>query len=202
MGQRQSKKEVSLKLRLIDAAIRLAERHRWSEVSIGDIAKEAGSSPAEALTIFRSKFLLLRAFNNQIDETVLNDLITDPDDSSSSKDLLFDILMRRFEAMTKYRIGLSRIATDLGRTPFTALLQLANIRTSMNLTLEAAGISSSGPLGSLRVHGLIAIYIYSLNTWFHDESEDFTKTMAAVNQAISLAEKLMINTNLKKFPPS
>ncbi len=194
MVRGQSKTHADKESRLIDAAMYLAARRRWGEIIINDIAQEAGLSAAEALVIFPSKHSILDAFSKRIDQEVLSQLRADPPADESPKDLLFDILMRRFEIMSIYRAGLARLFADLGSYPCAALRRLLALRHSMSLTLEAAGISAAGPGGSLRLHGLIAIYIYCLTVWFKDESEDLATTMAAVDKGVSLADKVAIKT--------
>ncbi len=197
MSISQSKKQRKLELSLINAAIGLAVRHRWRDISIRDIAIKAGLSPAEALTIFPSKYSILEGFDKSINLVVLEGLLNDPETGDSEKDRLFDILMRRFEAMADYKDGLAAIGVDIGRDPCTALRSISNLYSSMALTLEAAHISTSGPGGKLRVHGLMLIYAYCLRAWFSDENKDLSSTMAAVDRGVSFAEKCISMAPLK-----
>ena len=194
----QSKKQRKLELSLINAAIELAGQHRWRDISIQDIAIKAGISTAEALTLFPSKHSILEGFDKSINRVVLEGLLIDPETGDSKKDRLFDILMRRFEAMSDYRSGLAAIGVDIGPDPCTALRSLSSLYSSMALTLEAAHISTSGPGGSLRIHGLMVIYAYCLRVWFRDENKDLSSTMAAVDRGVSFAEKLITMAPFKK----
>ena len=189
MGLGQSKNRSDPELRLINAAFDLAARHRWREITIRDIAQEAGLSAPEALTIFPSKFLIVKAFSRRVDQSILNDLAVDAETDESPKDRLFDILMRRFEVMSDYKAGLIGIVSDLGSAPCSVIHRILAVRNSIAIMLEAIGIPTSGLDGQIRVHGLLAIYAYCLNTWFRDESADLAATMAAVNQGVSFAER-------------
>jgi len=191
MTTSQSKKQRTLELRLINAAIGLATRQRWRDISIRDIAIKARVPTAEVLTLFPSKQSILEGFERSINMMVLEDLLNEPETGDSTKDRLFDILMRRFEAMSDYKEGLAAIGVDLGFDPCIALRSLSSLYSSMALTLEAAHISTSGPGGKLRIHGLMVIYAYCLRVWFRDGNKDLSSTMAAVDRGVSFAEKLI-----------
>ena len=82
-----------MELSLINAAIGLAARHRWRDISVRDIAIKARVSTAEALTLFPSKQSILEGFDRSINMMVLEDLLNEPETGDSTKDRLFDILM-------------------------------------------------------------------------------------------------------------
>ena len=191
MARSKSKQQQEPKMRLIDAAMTLAGRRRWRNIKMADIAVEAGIPIADALAQCNSKNAILGALGRQINRAVLNELHTDPDIGGSPKDRLFELMMRRFDAMANYRSGLASINADLEFDPFAALNRLCRIQNAMALTLEAAGISSAGPCGILRQQGLGAIYIYCLSVWFSDETDDMSATMAALDRALTFADNLI-----------
>ena len=58
--------------------------------------------------------------------------------------------------------------------------------------LEAAGLSSGGARGLLRVKGLALIYLTSTRVWLRDESPDKSRTMAALDKQLRRAEALVL----------
>ena len=60
----------------------------------------------------------------------------------------------------------------------------------MSLTLEAAGVSTSGPFGQLRVKVLGAIYLRSLYDWLQSESDDTERIMAQLDKALAQVERV------------
>jgi len=187
----KSKKQQEPEMRLINAAMILAARRRWRDINMADIASEAKIPVADALSHSRSKVAILVALGRHIDRVVLNDLHTDPDIGDSPKDRLFELMMRRFDAMADYRSGLASVNADLDFNPIAAVRRVCRIKNTMTLTLEAAGISATGPCGLLRQQGLGAIYIYCLSVWFNDETDDMSATMAALDRALTLADNLI-----------
>ena len=191
MARSKSKKQQEPEIRLINAALALAARRRWRDIRMADIAAEAEMPIANALAQCRSKIAILNAVGRHINRTVLDDLDTDPEIGDTKKDRLFELMMRRFDAMADYRLGLAGVNADLGSDPCAALGQISEIQHAMALTLEAAGISATGPCGILRRQGLSAIYIYCLRVWFRDETGDMSATMAAVDRALTFADNLL-----------
>ena len=192
MVRSKYKKQQEPEMRLINAAMILAARRRWRDINMADIASEAKIPVADALSHSRSKAAILGALGRHIDRVVLNDLHTDPDIGDSPKDRLFELMMRRFDAMADYRSGLASVSADMDFSLFAALRRVCHIQNAMALTLEAAGVSATGPCGFLRQQGLGAIYIYCLSVWFNDETDDMSATMAALDRALTVADNLIV----------
>ena len=62
---------------------------------------------------------------------------------------------------------------------------------SMAVMLEAAGVSAGGAAGRARAKGLAAIYLSVLRVWLDDDSEDASRTMAALDRHLDNADRAM-----------
>jgi ubiquinone biosynthesis protein COQ9 len=174
---------------VIDAALELAAEKGWRDLALADIAEAAGLSMAALYAQYPSKSAILAAHSREIDAAVLAE--ADGDQASeSTKDRLFDLLMRRIDKLDAHKPGFLRIAEDTGRDPLSLFCSLANLERSMAAMLEAAGLSTSGLRGALRIKGLSAVYIAGLRAWFRDDSADKSKTMAALDRALGRAERM------------
>ena len=98
---------------------------------------------------------ILAALRRQIDEAMLAGGVVGGD---SSRDRLFDVLMRRLEAMRPYRAGLRAILRDSVGSP-ALLRMLPGLLRSMGWTLTAAGLPASGFRGRLARRVVGAIYV-------------------------------------------
>jgi hypothetical protein len=78
----------------------------------------------------------------------------------------------------------------LPATPNAFAALLCQLRRSLSLTLEAAGISASGLKGALRLKGLLAVYVAGLRAFANDESDDLAKTMAEIDKRLGQAERV------------
>jgi AcrR family transcriptional regulator len=171
------------------ALLDLIETQGWIDLSFAEIAERAGVPIAEAHRIYPSKTAVLLGLTRSIDERILNSLVTDPLEGSA-KDRLFDVVMRRFDVLKADREAYRRLMRQLPATPSAFAALVCQLRRSLSLTLETAGISASGLKGALRLKGLLAIYLAGLRAFANDESEDLSKTMAEIDKRLGQAEKI------------
>jgi AcrR family transcriptional regulator len=171
--------------RILDAALGLAGRTGWRGASLGAIAGEAGLPLGEVYGEFPSRAAIIRGLMRRTDAEVL---ATPADAEETPRDRLFEILMRRFDALKPHRTALRTMARDLVADPPTALCSAPALLHSMAWMLEAAGIASTGLRGRLRVRALTLLYLSMMPVFFGDESADLAKTMAALDRRLRQAE--------------
>jgi AcrR family transcriptional regulator len=169
---------------LIASAFRLAADRGWSRVSVAAAARADGLPLDTARARFPSKAMVLLRFGRMADQAALADTPAE----GPVRDRLFDLLMRRFDALQAHRPGMLALMRTLPSDPPTALLLALATRRSMRWMLEAVDVSTSGLRGELRVRGLMAVWLWTLRAWQRDESADLTTTMAALDAAMSRAE--------------
>lgn len=170
---------------VIAAAMDLAAQHGWRGLALADIALHAHMGMAELVNHFPSKTAILDAYAKAIDERMM----AGPMESGEGmRDRLFDVMMRRFEAMAPDRHALSAILRDTATDPWAMACGALRFGRSMMLTLETAGISTSGVVGIARIKGLAAIHLYVLKTFLDDDSPDLSRTMTALDKALRKAE--------------
>jgi AcrR family transcriptional regulator len=168
------------KSRLIETALDLAAQRSWRGLGMAEIAREAKLPLGEAYEHFRAKPCLLAAFTRSIDREVL----AGGEPEGASRDRLFELLMRRFDALKPRRPALKAILRDSLGEP-TALWGVPQMLNSMAWMLEAAGISTAGWRGRLRVLALAGAYGAVFRTFLNDEGEDLAKTMAALDRHLN-----------------
>jgi len=174
--------------RIIDAALRLVAREGWRRLSMAAIAAEAGVPILTLYRAFPSKPAILRGFFRRIDEAVLEAPL-DADSDERPRDRVFDLLMRRFDALRPYRDVLEVLGRELPTDPFAALGAGARLLCSMAWMLEAAGISTGGLGGVVAVKLTAAVYLATLRVWLRDESPDLAPTMASLDRRLRAIER-------------
>jgi AcrR family transcriptional regulator len=172
--------------RIIDAALSLAAERGWHRVSLADIAAEAGLGTLQLYRSYRSKTAILEAFNRRIDEAVL---AGPAEEGEPPRDRLFDILMRRFDALRPHKPAIAALARDVWSDPLAALCSAPSLRRSMMWMLEGAGIPAGGLSGRIAINLLLGIYLSVLRVWLVDESQDMMKTMAALDRRLRQCER-------------
>ncbi|CAA7616711.1 hypothetical protein [Magnetospirillum sp. UT-4] len=172
---------------LVDALMAAAAESGWRGLSLADISDRAGVPLAEAAEMVRSPADLLDLYARRIDRRMLEGG-TVP--GETARDRLFDVVMRRFEAMSPDRAALAVILRQSGDDPWTLARGGRRLVKSMALTLEAAGLSSAGLCGLARTNGLCAVYLYALRAFLDDDSPDLSRTMSSLDTALRRAEGL------------
>ncbi|MFO1112780.1 MAG: TetR family transcriptional regulator [Rhodospirillales bacterium] len=174
--------------KLIAAALALAEERGWRAVSLADVAKRAAVPLSDCYRLIPDKAALLCRLLAATDEHMLRHGAADPHDNT--RDRLFDVMMRRFDALQSRRQGMIAILRDLPFDPGSALRLLPRLRRSVVWMLEAAGISTAGLRGAVRVRVLGGVYLCGLRAWIDDETADMARTMATLDKALRRVERL------------
>lgn len=162
--------------------------HGWRGTTLARIATAGGVGLGALRGLAASPEGLVIRFNRMVDQQVLDGTV--PTDGESPRDRLFDLLMRRLDALQPHRAGILRFTRELPFHPILTLVLGAGMERSMGWMLEAAGISSHGPAGVARIKGLTVVWVYTLNAWMKDDSADLAATMAALDRALDRADQV------------
>ncbi len=183
------------------AAMGVAERIGWRRASLADIADAAGISLAELHGAFRDKGAILAGLADHADRSVLASVAAEKGkaEGDAARDRIFDVLMRRFDALKPYRLGLAAIAREGGGGGvLDAVCGVQRVLHSLAWMAEAAGVSSAGWGGALRVKGLGLVYAATFATWLKDDSDDMAKTMAALDKNLKRCESVLNTFTFKR----
>ncbi|HYC25638.1 MAG TPA: TetR family transcriptional regulator [Roseiarcus sp.] len=176
--------------RIIEALLALAAEQPFEDISISAIAAKAGVTLADFRDAFPSKGAVLAGFSRRIDRLVLEKQ-GDELAGEETKDRLFDVLMRRLDAMAPYKEGLRGVARWLRREPLAAVAVNQVVVNSMRFMLEAAGVDSEGAVGALKLQGLAMAWARVLDVWFDDDEPDQAKTMAALDRELTRGGRIV-----------
>lgn len=176
-----------LESQILDGAVRVLATRRWPEVTLAAIAAEAGLSVAAVYRHYRSREAVLCALQRRVDLEMLGS----EDESGSARDRLFDLLMRRFDALAplKPAFALGRSGLRRGRLEAlpAALLGGLGLRRGMLTALDAARLSGTCITTEMRAKILGIAYLSAFRVWLDDESADLAATMAALDKALERA---------------
>ena len=174
--------------RIIDAALSLIAQQGWRRLSLAAVAAEAGLPILTLYRAFPSKAAILCGFSRRIDEAVLAAPL-DSEEGERPRDRVFDLLMRRFDALRPYRAGLEVLGRELPTDPIAALGAGVGLLRSIGWMLEAAGISTVGLGGIVAVKLTAAAYLATSLVWLRDDSPDLAPTMAARDRRLRAIER-------------
>jgi len=172
----------------IDALMALLAEHSFSDIGLAEIAGRAGLKLSQLRAEFGSPLAIFAAHVKDIDRKVLDGGEADVVEETA-RDRLFDVLMRRLDAMKPYREAVRSMLRSARRHPSLALALNTIALRSQQWMLEAAGIHGSGPKGLLRAQGSALMFARVLSVWVDDQDESLDRTMAALDRGLNSAER-------------
>lgn len=177
-----------LETRLIEAMLELAAQDGWQGVTLPAIAKGAGARLSELYPAWRSRVAVLAAFMRRVDRAVIEtDFAFAPEDTA--RDRLFEVLMRRFDALQPHREAVQRIRAGMARDALASAATMCQLSCSMAWMLEAAQISPEGVTGKIKIAGLTGLWLRCMSVWVEDDSKDMSRTMAALDQGLARIDR-------------
>ena len=178
----------SARARMIDAFMALLSEKRFEQIGLGEIASRAEVTLADLRAEFASPFAILAAQAKAIDRAVLaaadDEMAEEP-----PRERLFDVLMRRLEALEPHKAAMRSLLHSAMRNPGLALALNGLAARSQQWMLAAAGISVAGPKGAARAQGLALLLAPVLRTWVGDDDPGHARTMAALDRALARSQR-------------
>ena len=179
--------DASIRRDLARAALALGAAGPWKELTLTKLAAEAGRPAADfyGATLGEAVDCVEEAFDRAIAEN-----IDSLDPGQSVRDRLFDLIMRRFEAMELHRPAV--LAMEQGQDRDPVLMGAAHQRhvRCARWVLALAGLEADGMTGNARAQGLGVIIGQARAAWRGDDAGDFAKTMASLDKNLRRAEEM------------
>lgn len=176
--------------RVIDAALRLAAQRPWREITLRDVAEAAGTDLVAMRQRFSSPGALVAGFIRAIDDEIIR-RAPKPAADQPRRDVLFDIIMSRFDALAPYKAAVKSITDATTVDPVVARAMLS----SQNWMLQAAGVRTDGVEGGVKIAALAAIYASAFRTWLTDDDPGLGRTMAVLDRGLRRGERTWRSVN-------
>jgi AcrR family transcriptional regulator len=175
---------------LLDRALQVVAARGWMATTLADLAEETGETRAEIYRRFGGKLGITDALSARADEAMLaveeeEDILVQP-----PRDRLFEILMRRFDALAPHKDAVRAIMRAAPRDPALLVRGRCQLLRAMALALEAVGLSASGLRGAARTRLLTGAYLAAFRVWLTDDSPDLARTMAELDKRLRQLESL------------
>ena len=174
--------------RVVEALMALMAEKPFEDIGFGEIAARASVALPELRSLFGSKLAIIAAYTKEIDRQVLGGIDADMAEEPP-RERLFDVLMRRIEALAPHKAAVRSLLRSARRSPGLALALNGLAVRSQQWMLTAADISAAGPKGMVRAQGLAMLYASVLRTWLDEEEEGLPRTMAALDRALARGQR-------------
>ncbi len=176
-----------LRRAIAQAALTLAAGGAWRDATIVRLAQAAGLNAPELYpaTLWEAVDCVEEAFDRAIAASM--DKL---DPKQSVRDRLFELIMRRFEAMEPHRAAVLAMEQGVDRDPTLMASQHQRHVRCARWVLALAGLEADGMTGQARAQGLGVIVGQARAAWRNDDAGDFAKTMASLDKNLRRAEEM------------
>jgi ubiquinone biosynthesis protein COQ9 len=174
--------------RILAAALACASKKSWADVTLLDIAEAADLPLIDLRGQFNTKDGIIAGLLRAVDDEVLK-RAPKRAEGQEPRDVLFDILMTRFDVLAPHKAALKSIYAS-GPADFALA---GPFLSSMHWMLQAAGIGTDGVGGGLRVSGLAMVYASVFRVWLDDDDAGLARTMAALDRRLRRGERSVRN---------
>jgi AcrR family transcriptional regulator len=174
--------------RIIAAFLGLLSENPYEQIGLADVASRAGVSLSQLREEFGSLLAIFAAHVKEIDRVVLDGV--DPELAEEpARERLFDVLMRRLEALKPHRAAMRSLMRSGMRNPGLAFALNGLAVRSQRWMLTAANIDASGPKGGMRAQGLALLFACVLRTFVDDDDPNLSRTMAALDRELERGQR-------------
>jgi len=185
---RAARQDETAKDRAIDALMRLLASRSLGSIGLGEIANEAGISLGELRSAFAGKLPILGAYSERVDRAVLDG---GPAEGDTPRDRVFDVLMRRFDALAPHKEAIRNVVRAARCDLCLAAYLDRSATRSMKWMLVAARAERRGLLGVVAVKGLVILNADALRVWLDDDDPGLARTMAALDRGLHRGARAM-----------
>ena len=176
-------------IKLAETTLLVLNKKSWNSIKLEEICKKSKINKKKLQRKIDSKLDLLSNINRYFDLQLTN--TSETVDQSSHKDMIFEIMMLRFDILQNYRKSIIRIFNAFKRKPQELLLLLPSFIESMVVITRMAKIPISGLKGNLKIKGLLVIYFLSFLVWTKDNCDSLEKTMKSLDNYLNNAGSLL-----------
>ena len=178
---------------VIKAVLKLLEDCPWSDLTFITIAQYLDIRPACLYLTFQTKTDILAASLGYIDESTVSQYHAHNLALSSSRDILFELIMCRLDVLENHKKSLKPLLkTILYGSPLTFLEMSPRALISLSFLLNTAHISTTSILGVIKLKAFAIVYGIIIKTWIETEDSDLSQTMVMVDKLLKKLEPLFV----------
>ena len=176
-------------IKLAETTLLILEKRSLHSIKIDEVYNKTNINKKNLQNKVNNKRDLLRNINNYFDFKLGN--IADLIDKSTRKDMIFEIIMMRFDILQIHRKPIIKIFEFFKKKPQELVFLLPSIIESIISMAGLAKIPVVGVKGNLKVKVLLVIYFSSFLVWSKDNSESLEKTMTSLDNYLDRAGKFL-----------
>lgn len=174
---------IDIEKKIAEKTLKILSKKSLKVLSIDDILKTQNNKKIN----ITNKIDLLKNLNRYVDDILIKKMKLL--ENSSTKDMLFEVIMARFDILQKNRKSFIEVYKGLKNKPQYFISLLPSFLESMIVTAELSKFNVNGVKGAVRLKGLMFVYFYTFFQWLDDKTISLEKTMTNLDQNLDQAEK-------------
>tara|TARA_B100000575_G_C23097862_1_gene633281 strand:+ start:1056 stop:1592 length:537 start_codon:yes stop_codon:yes gene_type:complete len=159
------------------------ENKSWKHISLDEIIK------GRKVNSLKNKNDLLININRYFDYILKKNLTTL--EKSSTKDMLFEVLMARLDILNNNRKSVKNIFKYFTNNPHQFPKIAPSFVESIILMATLSDINVNGLKGMAKIKGILILYFSIIYTWQKDETDGLEKTMTTLDNYLTNIEKFI-----------
>tara|TARA_B100001769_G_C21995769_1_gene535195 strand:- start:130 stop:705 length:576 start_codon:yes stop_codon:yes gene_type:complete len=172
-----------IKISIAKKTLKLLENKDWNKILLSDILSTQNNKS------IKNKRQLLININRYFDFILKKNLSNL--EESSSKDMLFEVLMARLDILNSHRKPIKKIIKYLLSNPNDFLAMLPSFIETMILISTLSNINVEGIKGVSKVKAIFILYVLIIYTWNKDETQTLEKTMTTLDNYLNNLDKFL-----------
>ena len=174
---------------LIALAFEMIVENGWQQLTMSKLAERGGMKLSELYTQLPGKSHIIGQFARRMDAATFNFNLAEMADLSP-RDRLFDVIMRRFDALGPYKPAFVEINRRREMDCLAAVCLFCQMDKFAGRLLDVCDKPFKGVRQRFARRLLMAAYAKVFAVWLSDESEDLAATMAELDKRLGQLEQL------------
>ena len=162
--------------------LKLLENNSWNKISFSKIVTNKQNN-------IKNKKDLLVNINRYFDFLLKKNLMSL--EKSSTKDMLFEVLMARLDILNLHRKSIQNLIKYFVKNPHHFVSQIPSFLESVILISTLSNVNVAGIQGIAKLKSIFILYLLIIYIWYQDETEQLEKTMTALDKYISSINKII-----------
>tara|TARA_Y100001960_G_C14637935_1_gene809253 strand:+ start:419 stop:979 length:561 start_codon:yes stop_codon:yes gene_type:complete len=178
-----------IRAKIAQYTLKVLEKKEWESISIEYINKKLKLKKNNISKIIKNKNDLLTNINNFFNDSMIKKI--NYIEKSSSKDMIFEIFMLRYDLLNEYRKSILKIFKIFKKQPNIFIFMIPSFIKSIEIIAKSSNLETKGYLGTLKIKGLLIIYFSTFLIWVKDESKSLDKTMTGLDNYLNKIENIL-----------
>ncbi len=174
-------------IKIAETTLKILNNKPWNLVTLKEI--QTKSKIKKFNLLIKNKKDLLIMLNNYFDYKVASKISNI--ENSNYKDMIFEVIMMRFDILQENRKGIKSIFESFKSKPKLLFFLIPELLDSILIMLKSINLPLKGVIGQLKIKGIFFIYISSFFVWLNDETITLDKTMIALDKYLDQANNIL-----------